>query len=64
MKPIEYKNYKIRTSGKNYFKVVTTCANQSAHYQRFRSIEAAKVAIDSYGRVMTKEEHAIMYPNH
>ena len=61
MKPIEYKNYKIRTSGKNFFRAIPMTSNQPEHFQRFRSVEAAKIAIDSYGRVMTKEEHAIMY---
>lgn len=57
-----YKGYQIRKSGTKYpyFKVFWT----DGHTERFRSIEAARVAIDSQGRVMTPEEHAIMHPEY
>ena len=56
-----YKGYQIRKSGKHLYKIITS-DEQRPFFHRFMSVEAAKVAIDSQGRVMTKEEHAIVYP--
>lgn len=57
-----YKGYQIRKSGSTLYKVIQD--GKQPFFQRFTSVAAARVAIDSQGRVMTAEEHAIMYPGY
>jgi hypothetical protein len=59
-----YNGYTIRSSGKDLYRIVNT-PDQRPFFQRYVSIDAAKVAIDcrnDSGRVMTPAEHAIVYP--
>lgn len=62
---ITYRNYTIRKSGKDLYKIVTT-EDQRPFFQRYVSVAACQVAIDCRedgGRVMTPAEHAVVYPN-
>ena len=64
MNAMQYKGYTIRKSGKSLWKIITTEA-QRPFFRRFVSADACKVAIDCREdgmRVMTAEEHKIMYP--
>jgi hypothetical protein len=63
MKPITYRGYTIRSSGKNFFKAVDSVGMV---IQRAETVAQAKVLIDVTveHRVMTEAEHKLVYPEY
>lgn len=59
--PETYKGYRIRKSGKTYLRVYSPTG--SGMVPRVKTVEQAKALIDASSghRVMTPEEHALIY---
>lgn len=57
----EYRGWKIRKSGKEFLRVYR---GKEPHTPRVKTVEAAKALIDCFveQRVMTPEEHRLIYP--
>ena len=62
MASIEYRNWKIRKSGKQFYRVYNS--RNSRYTPRVTTIKAGKALIDCLveHRVMTPAEHKLIYP--